>query len=234
MNYSIFAVYEGATAQSSVLADCFRETSARWAENQPRDLSLDLFLPEPAPVLLFDDGPGPAAILEISCQKLATLERLIAEDSFGCQFVRRPAELLPGLAVTFGAFRSLTTPVAGAEVAHPRRAKLSFIVRYYGPMPDETAFQNFYTTNHPPILAQFPDIRNVCCYLPEKLQNFELPASEILLINEVVFDDLAGLNMALASDVIPLLKADSARFPPFGHSTHHAMRREELVDKPRE
>lgn len=131
--------------------------------------------------------------------------------------------------MTFGVFRSLPFPVCGSDLIAPRTAGLSFLVRYYGPMRDVRAFQDFYTANHPPILGCLPAVRNVFCYLPQKLDAAGLPLSEIMLINEVVFDDVEQLNAALRSDVIMALKADSAQFPPFGHSTHHAMRRDRLV-----
>jgi hypothetical protein len=43
-----------------------------------------------------------------------------------------------------------------------------------------------------------------------------------------VFDDLAALNRALESDVLPLLIADGKRFASFGSNGHHAMRRERI------
>jgi hypothetical protein len=119
-----------------------------------------------------------------------------------------------------GLFRTLTTPVNG-EVA-PREAALSLLVRYFGPMPDEGAFQNAYSDRHPPILARFPAIRNVRVYLPLP----EGPRSAIRLLNEVVFEDLDALNHALASDVLAQLRADSATLPPRGACSHHAMERE--------
>ncbi len=85
----------------------------------------------------------------------------------------------------------------------------------------------FYTENHPPILATLPGIRNVLCYVPvEWSQPEHVEGSGAFLGNEVVFDDLDALNAALTSDVMPVLKADGARFAPFGYNTHHAMLRE--------
>ena len=229
MSYSLFAFYEAPVTQTPIFADDFREAVARRPQTHSRPVAIELFLPEPEPVVLFDDGPAPAAILEFTCHSFAALEGLLNEAWFRRRFLTVPLERQPTSSISFGAFRAQPSAVAGTDDVQPRKAGLSFIVRYYGPMADEAAFHDFYTANHPPILGRLPNVRNVCCYLPEKLRDFELPHSEVRFINEVVFDDVGNLNAALQSDVIGLLKADSARFPPYGHSTHHAMRRETLL-----
>lgn len=231
LSYSLFAVYEGPGEQSRVLAGHFREVfSQGWGPGRA-EVSLDLFLPEPADILLFDDGPGPVAVLEFSSDESASLGALVREDAFQRVCVQEPQNVLPGVSVTFGLFRALPSPISGSDLIAPRTARLSFLVRYYGPMPDVRAFQDFYIAKHPPILGRLPAIRNVFCYLPQEFVDVELPLSEIMLINEVVFDDVGQLNAALRSDVVKALKADSAQFPPFGHSTHHAMRRDRLLGK---
>lgn len=229
MSHSLFAYYEGPAAYTPVLSNWFRGQSLQWLASLEIVIDADLFVPETGHTAVFSDGPGPAAMLEFSSLELAEIEGMIVDDEFRRHFLRTPAKLAPEADITFGIFRSLATPVAGADAIRPRTAGLSFVVRYYGPMADETAFQDFYTANHPPILARFPEIRNVFCYLPVATQASELSLSNIVLGNEVVFDDLQCLNVALQSNIMPLLKADSVGFPPFGHSTHHAMKREKLL-----
>ncbi len=231
LSYSLFVVCEGSCAQSQLLAEHFREISARGPGVRKAGVSLDLFLPEPEGIHLFDDGPAPAAVLEFSSAEAASLQALVQDEVFQQHCVQIPASLHSGVSVTFCLFRSLPFPISGRDSIAPRRAGLSFLVRYYGPMPDERAFQDFYTANHPPILGRLPAVRNVFCYLPQEFYSAGLPLSEIKLINEVVFDDVEQLNAALRSDVVAALKADSAQFPPFGHSTHHAMRRDRLFGK---
>lgn len=229
MSFSLFAIYECAGEDAPALANLL---SGAVSQCDNPDLErVDLFVPEPAETILFDDGPAPGAVLEFSCASGTSLSRLAAGDDFQHRFHQAPGDAIPGLSMTFGLFRRSCTPVAGADVPAPRTAGLSFMVRYYGPTDDAAVFQAFYTRNHPPILGRLPEIRNVACYLPESFDASNLPRSEIILVNEVVFDDIAGLNTALASDVVGLLKADSARFPPFGHSTHHAMRRRSLLSE---
>ncbi len=105
---------------------------------------------------------------------------------------------------------------------------MSFVVRYYRPAEDENAFQAFYVAHHPPILGRFPGIRNVLCYLPLAWRNAgAIATSDCMLGNEVVFDSLADLDAALASEVRHELRRDYERFPPFsGAVTHHAMLRQ--------
>ena len=229
MGYSLFAIYEGPGQWSSPLGTYFRGAPLQWLRSRAGALDVDLFVPEIGKTVLFDDGPGPAALLEFSGARPEDLETLAAEARFQRYFLRNPTELAPGIEATFGLFHALASPVGGAAKPAPRTAGLSFLVRYYGPMANEAAFHRFYTANHPPLLGRFPDIRNVFCYVPETASLSGLPVSAVRLGNEVVFDDLAHLNTALQSDVLPLLKADSAKFPPFGHSTHHPMVREKLL-----
>lgn len=232
MSYCLFTLYEGPGESVRPLADHLRTASDQVSETGSARVGLDLFRPEPEPVLLFEDGPGPAAVLTLSCQDAGSLRALLEDEAFH----RWAGGALPGLpgdvSASIGLFRTLSFATVGSGVKATRTAGLSFLVRYYGPMPDVGAFQNFYIKNHTPILGRLPGVRNVFCYLPEDLAcdvaSSWLAPTQILLINEVVFDDVNALNAALESDIVQELKADSARFPAFGHSTHHAIRREPL------
>lgn len=226
--------YEGPATASGKLASWLRGDALQWLKTDKacevaEDLELDVFVPETGKTEPFDDGAGPAAILQLSSNRKETLSALAGTPGFTDTFYGDALRLEPDLMISLGLFEVLTTQVAGEPEARPRTAGLSFFVRYYGPAESPSAFQNFYTANHPPILARFPDIRNVICYVPLVLPSTDIPHSEILLGNEVVFDDLAHLNVALRSDVLVSLRADSANFPPFGRSTHHAMVREKFV-----
>ncbi|MCB1679814.1 MAG: hypothetical protein KDI16_14110 [Halioglobus sp.] len=112
----------------------------------------------------------------------------------------------------------------------PRRAPLSFVVRYYPPIDKPASFVDHYVDHHPPIMARFPRIRNILCYFPVHWHDAnDLPPSNSFLGNEVVFDSVAHLNAALASEVRHELRADYRQFPPYqGKNTHHAMYRRVL------
>lgn len=198
MKYSLFAVFETpGVADLAILREDVADV----------DLVAEVFRPAPSQPDAFQDGEPPALVLQVEARALGPLHLLSARPEF------READDL-------GLFRALETPVAGEVAA--REAPLSFLVRYFGPMPDEAAFQAAYAERHPPILATFPGIRNVRVYLPLN----EGPRAGIRLLNEVVFDDSAALERALASEVMAELRADSATLPPRGRSAHHAMLRE--------
>ena len=118
------------------------------------------------------------------------------------------------------------------ESPSPRTAPLSFVVRYYGPVKNQSEFVDFYTKNHPPILAKFEGIRNVLCYLPLDWESStEVSDASLLIGNEVVFDDLASFKYALSTDVLEEAMADSKLFQEFGYNSHHAMHREKVYSK---
>src|SRR4029079_12134000 len=92
-------------------------------------------------------------------------------------------------------------PVAD-EAAAALRAPFSYVVRYHLPAEDEAAFVANYVASHPPTLARLPAIRNIMCYFPLRMPSpAGLPDPDYLIGNEVVFDDVAAFNRAMASPV---------------------------------
>lgn len=182
-----------------------------------------LFSPHPeyARVASFDDGPPPAAIIELSALSRASLI-----DAGNHAAVHTLLVEYGGVgAWTAAAFEIIRTPVGGSVAAVTRSADLSFVVRYFPPVADAAQFAAHYVRNHPPILARLPRVRNVLCYVP-LWQDFPGIAPDHTTIrNEVVFDSLDDLLRALQSPVRAELRADTQTFPAFGHSTHHAMTR---------
>lgn len=191
--------------------------------------SMDLFLPEPGPVLAFDQSDAPALLLELEVATDEAATRLTRATEFRRLLLDADAYAVPIEGLSLDICETLHFPVPGYRTPPPRTAPLSFVVRYYGPTADLAAFDRYYVDNHPPILARFPGIRNVLCYLPADWRSTgPVGDSRLILGNEVVFDDLGALNRALESDVLPLLIADGKRFPAFGSNSHHAMRRERI------
>lgn len=115
----------------------------------------------------------------------------------------------------------------------PRRARLSFVVRYYPPIEQPEAFINHYFDHHPPIMTHFPGIRNILCYIPIDWHDpNQITPLGSFLGNEIVFDSIEDLNTALASDIRHDLRADYYQFPPHeGVNSHHAMHRRTLFEK---
>lgn len=112
----------------------------------------------------------------------------------------------------------------------PRRAPVSFVVRYYSPVEKAQAFRDHYCAHHPPIMAHFPRIRNILCYSPVDWRDANrLMPTDSFLGNEIVFDSIEDLNAAMASQVRHELRADYHHFPPHeGATSHHAMCRRVL------
>ena len=194
-------------------------------------VSVDLFLPEAGNVVLFDDGAGPALMIQIDMENASDAQALVQSDEFRSLLLAEAGYSGPIDKLALDVFETVHFAIPGHQTPPPRTAPLSFVVRYYGPTDDEAAFARFYTENHPPILATFPGIRNVLCYLPLDWRSTKnVPDSRVILGNEVVFDNVDALNRALESDVMPALRADGKLFAAFGHNTHHAMRRERIYD----
>jgi len=176
---------------------------------------------------LVDDGPGPLLMIMLGFADAKALARATASAAFADALGRLP----PGLCAAGEAMECRHYPVAGAAAPAPLRAPFSYVVRYHRPAEDEAAFIANYIATHPPTLARLPGIRNVLCYFPLDLPNpAGLAKADYMLGNEVVFDDVAAFNGAMASPVRQELRAHFRAFPPFsGANTHYPTLRRRLV-----
>lgn len=231
MTVSIFLTFKGPAGDAAGLETALTGGPLQQLALAPGLRFIESYQPAGGEVPLFVEGAGPALLVELNLGTADEARQLLASAAFRDALgAGRPAA---GGQAMVDVFHSVPFPLPGHIKPPPRTAPLSFVVRYCRPVADEQAFAAFYTLHHPPLLARFPGIRNVLCYLPTGL---ELPGgvqpSGAFFGNEVVFDDLDSLNRALASEVLPLLKADGKRFAPFGHSSHHAMLRRPLHVRP--
>jgi hypothetical protein len=176
---------------------------------------------------LVDDGPGPLLIAMLSFADAPALADAITGGALTAPLSRLPA----GVHAAGEAMECRHYPVAGAAAAAELRAPFSYVVRYHRPAEDEAAFIANYVATHPSTLARLPAIRNIMCYFPLDLPNPPgLAKSHYLLGNEVVFDDVAAFNRAMASPVRQELRAHFRAFPPFsGANTHYPMLRSRVV-----
>lgn len=192
-------------------------------------VALDLFTPEESSDPYLDDGPGPVFMVQADFPDVASLQDALAEADVPTLLQDRDGAP-GGLTLSHEAMETVRFPVGGASEPAPRTAPLSYVVRYHRPAENEAAFVQHYISHHPPILGEFPGIRNVFCYTPVDWDDpTGLPGENLMLGNEVVFDSTDALNTALASDVRHKLREDYNTFPPFtGHNTHHAMARRQV------
>lgn len=172
-----------------------------------------------------DDRQGQVLTIQTVYDGIASLERGLASETFQ-GLVGAVAD---NSAYTLGheAMERVCYPVAGDTEPRELTAPISYVVRYHYPANDVQRFIEHYTSNHPQIEAGFPGIANVTCYLPIKWQDpTDLPCMGYMLGNEVVFESVQDLGLALTSPVMIDMRADFERFPTFhGHNTHYPMRR---------
>lgn len=229
MTIAWFLMARADAAEGNAARVWAKERLAPAAVSLPGLQSLDLFAPESASDPYLDDGPGPAFMIQADFPDVDSLQTALADHALGGLLRDRQPETA---ALSFGhdAMETMAFAVGDQPAPQPRTAPLSYVVRYHRPAENEAAFVEHYVSHHPQILGEFPDVRNVFCYLPvDWVDPIGLPREDLMLGNEVVFDSLDALNASLASEVRHKLREDYNAFPPFtGRNTHHAMMRERL------
>jgi len=212
-----------------------------WFESGPNEafagldglLAYDLYTPEVSHDPYLDDGPGPLAMVQLYFPDLATLEKALASPAFPAAAARCENAPVEGLSAVHEAMKAQYFPVEGQSAATPlpEGPSCSYVVRYHRPAEDEAKFVAHYVKYHPPILGEFPNIRNVMCYLPIDWNDpLGVPRADYMLGNEVVFDTIDDLNASMRSDVRHKLRDDYKTFPPFsGSNTHYAMLRQRIA-----
>jgi len=203
----------------------FAETLIQLLMKRSEVTGASLFTPDAAEDPYVDDRTPPALMLQMDVADTRGLVALFADEE-----IRRQLEKA-GPAATGDAFEVLSFPIP--EVMEPaiRTAPMSFVVRYYAPVSDEEMFRSYYLEHHPLIMADMPGIQNVFCYVPfDWICPVDIPSSGCILGNEVVFDSLDALNVALASEVRHRLRDDYKSFPVKpGPNTHYAMQRQDFL-----
>jgi hypothetical protein len=218
----------GPAAAAPAVRQWHDAAAATW-RGLPGLVSHDLYVPaaQGAEDPLVDDGPGPLLIAMLAFAHADALAQALASAAFVAPLSRLPADVR----VAGEAMERRHYPAAGAAAPAPLRAGFSYVVRYHRPAQDEAAFIANYIATHPPTLARLPGVRNIMCYFPLDRPNpAGLAQAGYMLGNEVVFDDVAAFNRAMASPVRQELRAHFRAFPPFsGTNTHYPMVRTRLA-----
>jgi len=172
---------------------------------------------------LVDDGPGPLLMAMLAFADPDALDDAITSGALAAPLAKLPEDLR----AVGEAMECRSYPVASAPAPADLRAPFSYVVRYHRPAEDEAVFIANYIATHPPTLARLPGIRNIMCYFPlERPNPAGLAKPGYMLGNEVVFDDVAAFNRAMASPVRQELRAHFRAFPRFsGANTHYPMLR---------
>ena len=187
--------------------------------------SVHLFASDKAERQFDSDQNPPELSLQVDVRSIESLQEIFSGSDLATLF-----PLLDGCKATQDCFEPIHFPVAGEAKPLPRRALLSYNVRYYQPVTDYQTFIEFYLTHHPQILADLPLIRNILCYLPIQLDDqIGFPGTGCIIGNEVVFDTFQDFRAAQLSDVRVRLREDMQASPvPAGPNTHFAFRREDF------
>ncbi len=227
MNVTIFMSIWSSGVSATDLSGYFRGAPLDWLKLQQGIRTVEIYTPEPGDVPILDDVPAPAIIVQIDVEAEGAARQLVKNENFKQQFTNDKSAGEGIETIRLELTEAVHYPVGAETAPVPRTAPLSFVVRYYGPVVDPVQFVEFYTENHPQILARFPAIRNVLCYLPLGWRESGAIENDGLVIgNEVVFDDLDALKHSMTTPVQEEALEDSYQFQDFGYSTHHAMHRE--------
>ncbi len=173
------------------------------------------------------DGSGPALALYLEFMDEACADAAMASNGGIAQLARDGLESLPSAEMASERLTARSFPVTDSEaVASPGPARCTLLVEYPGTCDDVQAWLEHYDRHHPPIMGQFPKIREVSTFWPQPEARNDLPGGRHVSLqrNKVVFDSAEDLVAALASPVMHEMRADFAHFPRFSAPPrHHVM-----------
>lgn len=234
MNWTYEIALRGPPGHKSAV-QAWLETAGRdGCAGQPGLACLDVYTPAEGRTRdpYHDGDAGPLMMLML---EFATRDALAAAVAGG-GIAAAVGALGPDIAATGAAFERRFYPVSEDEAPAPLEAPFSYVVRYHRPADDEAAFVKNYLASHPAIQTRLPRIRSIICYLPVSdapaggSPGSGLPPAGYMIGNEVVFDDVAAFNAAMASPAREELRAHYREFPHFtGANTHYAMIRRRLA-----
>ena len=222
MTIAYFLAFSGPRAQAS---DADRDRFAAIVGAVPKLRKALVFTPESASDP--EDAATPALAAQLYFADIADLEAALARGGPLQALATRDAlPSLAGATATQQAMLARAFPVPDpAFRTAPGAPHCSFLVSYEGRAEDLNAWLDHYITQHPPIMARFPDIREIeVCTRIDWRGFLPWPRVEYMLRNKVVFDSAAALGAALGSPVMREMRADYKRFPPFsGPVSHYPM-----------
>jgi hypothetical protein len=232
MNIAVFVTIWSAGMSSVDLNTHFLDAPLDYLKAENAVHTVEIYTPEPGDVPKMDDVPAPSIIIQIDMNDEDAAVALTQSEKFKQIFLDKNSYDPTAEKINLEITEAVHFPLPGLETPPARTAALSFVVRYYGPVKDEAKFVEMYTSGHPQILAKFEGIRNVLCYLPLNWRSTgEVLDEKMIIGNEVVFDDLAALNLAIQSEVAPEAQGHSKHFQKYGYNTHHAMHRELIFSR---
>jgi hypothetical protein len=225
LTFALFQNYKISSAEVSEFQKSFCSDAVPLLLDHENIISVSLFNPIQAYDPFVEKDPKPDLIIQISVTNMSALDSIF-DNTKTSDTLTTPES---GSA-TFEIFETIAFDIPGIKYPKVRTAPVSYNIRYFPPVENEKLFRLHYLQRHPPILAEFEDIRNIFCYIPlEWSHPLGILKSGCILGNEVVFDSNESLNRSLLSDVRKRLREDFNSLPVKpGPNTHFATRRRDF------
>jgi hypothetical protein len=222
-----FALFRDAAGRRSSVSEPDMAWLGRFIAATPDLQQALIFTPASTSDPYLDDGPPPRLALQLYFDDIAPLEAAAAASGHLQGLAAQGAlPSLEGASVTQQAMLVRRFPVPDPTFrTPPGEYPCTYFVAYEGEAEDLAAWLAHYIADHPPIMARFPDIRQIEIYTCiDWCGSLPWPRVRHMQRNKVVFDSAAALTAALNSPVRHEMRAAFAGFPPFtGPVTHFPM-----------
>ncbi len=220
---SYFLSVEAPVETETQLLDFFHSRYLPSAQNIPDIAVVRAFRPSPQKTVIFDDEGTPTLLVQALFTSPDGLTAALKDGSL----VDFRELAIADCDITHQLFELVEHPISNTAGPAYGKARQSLAVRYYSTDDEEknNGFRDAYVDGHPAALANFPAIQRVFCYLPVVWEDpGDIQCSNILIGNEVVFDNIENLNAALASSAMEVVGRHSRALPRFsGWNTHFPM-----------
>ncbi len=227
MTISCFLTYWGEAQDADAVFESYRAGPAPYLAEAPGALSFELYVADGATDPFLAGDTPPLLVAQLRFATLVEAERALASAAVARALDEFQDMPVSNWQATIEIMRGQVHPEAGEASGDTTTVPIIYLVEYQRPADDEAAFIDYYCANHPPILAELPEIRRLEIYTPVEWSNpLALDRADTMLICDVSFDSAEALTAALHSEVRQRLRDDYNLFPPFsGRVGHYPMRR---------
>lgn len=183
-----------------------------------------LYTPAMASDLYTNDGQPPIFGLQLYFDAIASLESAIGRDG-ALKRLAESGELESLRSAHITQQAMLNREFAVPDPAPSTANACSFLVYYPGPADDVHEWHAHYLTNHPPLMARLPGVREIEVLTRiDWIDAMPWQRTRHMQRNRIMFDSAEVLTEALHSPVRHEMRADFERLPPFqGGNFHYAM-----------
>jgi hypothetical protein len=217
---SYFLCINGPASAAPALLAHYQSYLADTRRIPPEAIAIRAFQPTPKKTAVFDDRGAPRLLVQVLLPSPAGMA-----PAFEMRAISRLAQLaVAGCRVSHQLFELREEPLTDARGLAYGTARQSLSVRYFADDNRDRirAFRAAYLDGHPAVLAGFPGIRRVFCYVPVQWYDPSgIAGSGSIVGNEVVFDSMAALNRALHSPAMARVRRHSQMLPRCNRRNTH-------------